>query len=326
MHHSLHHLNDNNTNPQDMNNMGGFKDKMPITHATMLVSTLAISGVPFFSGFLSKDGILAGTLSYYHMHHGWTVILPIAGFGAAMITAFYMFRLIFMTFYGKPNNVKIYDGIKESPLTMTIPLMLLSFLSSAFVFTLNFNPFNSNGWFKELVGHADHNILDMDLIEKGIHHAHDQAMLLSLFVAFFGIVISVLFYYSRKVDLGRVANLFDVIGLYKLSKNKFYIDKIYSTIIYKPFMKVSKIVSIIDWDIYDQKIIDAWGWITLKISNLSASADYNILDQKIIDGVSHIANYSSKKLRKTQSGVLQNYLLAGFAGLVIIIILIQQIR
>ena len=79
----------------------------------MLVSTLAISGVPFFSGFLSKDGILAGTLSYYHMYHGWTIILPIAGFGAAMITAFYMFRLIFKTFYGKPSNEKIYRHITD---------------------------------------------------------------------------------------------------------------------------------------------------------------------------------------------------------------------
>ena len=81
----------------------------------------------------------------------------------------------------------------------------------------------------------------------------------------------------------------------------------------------------IDWDIYDQKIVDAWGWITLKLSDLSGSADYNILDQKIIDGVSHITNYSSKKLKKTQSGVLQNYLLAGFAGLVVLILLIKQI-
>ena len=65
--------------------------------------------------------------------------------------------------------------------------------------------------------------------------------------------------------------------------------------------------------------------IVLNISKLSGRADYNILDQKIIDGVSHITNYSSKKLKKTQSGVLQNYLLAGFAGLVVLILLIKQI-
>ena len=133
-------------------------------------------------------------------------------------------------------------------------------------------------------------------------------------------------YYLKKVDPSKLSNILNILGLYSLSKNKFYIDKLYTLFLYKPFMKISKITSIIDWDIYDQKIVDAWGWITLKISDLSGRADYNILDQKIVDGISNITNFSSKKLRKTQSGVLQNYILAGFAGLVIIIILIQQIR
>ena len=324
MHHSLHHLNDHHTNPQDMNNMGGLKSKMPITYATMLVSTLAIAGVPFFSGFLSKDGILAGVLSYYHMHHGWTVVLPIAGFGAAMITAFYMFRLIFKTFHGKPNNNKIYSHINESPLPMTIPLILLSVLSLAFVFTLKINPLNSKGWFKSAIGHVKHNFIDMRLIEDGIHHAHNQAMYLSLFVAFLGISISIIFYYLKKVDVEKVTRVFNLFGLYNLSRNKFYIDKVYNTIIYKPFFNQTKIASFIDWDIYDQKIIDAWGWITLKISNFSGKADYSILDQKIIDGVSHLTNYTSNKMKKIQSGVIQNYLLGGFMCLVIIIMVIQQ--
>ena len=68
MHHSLHELKDHDTDPQDMRNMGGFKSKMPITHWTMLIATLAISGVPLFSGFLSKDAILAGTLAFAQHH------------------------------------------------------------------------------------------------------------------------------------------------------------------------------------------------------------------------------------------------------------------
>ena len=67
--------------------------------------------------------------------------------------------------------------------------------------------------------------------------------------------------------------MFNIIGLYDLSRNKFYIDKIYNVLIYTPFMKFSKFASIIDWDYYDQKFIDAWGWITLKISALSGKAD-----------------------------------------------------
>ena len=326
MHHSLHHLDDHDTDPQNMNNMGGLKDKMPITHIAMLLSTLAIAGVPFFSGFLSKDGILAAVLSFYYKYEGWTIILPIAGFGAAMITAFYMFRLIFKTFYGKPNKKEIYDHIHESPLPMTIPLILLSFLSLAFVFTLNINPLKSTGWFKDLIYSfgKHHNFLDMYYVNKGIKAAHYDAMYLSLFVATGGIVLSIFIYYFKKIDVEKVSRLFNVFRLYDLSKNKFYIDSIYKTILYKPFLKQAKIASFLDWNIYDQKIIDAWGWITLKLSNLSGKADYSILDQKIIDGVSHLTNFSSKKMKKIQSGVIQHYLLGGFMCLVIIIMAIQQ--
>ena len=325
MHHSLHHLNDHVTDPQDMSNMGGLRTKMPITHAAMLISTLAISGVPFFSGFLSKDGILAGTLSYYHIHHGWTLILPIAGFGAAMITAFYMFRLIFKTFYGKPQNKDIHNHIHESPFPMTFPLVLLSLLSLAFSFTFKLNPLLSSGWFKNLVGHVKHNFLDMEQIHNGIHNAHEQAMYLSLLVASFGIISSILFYYLKRVNVNTIANALNLVGLYNLSKNKFYIDTIYNKILYTPFFLITKISSFIDWNIYDQKIVDAWGWITLKISKYSGVADYSILDQKLVDGTSHLTEYVSTKLRKTQSGIIQNYLLGVLAILVVFIIVINQI-
>ena len=326
MHHSLHHLDDHHTDPQDMNNMGGLKDKMPITHGAMLVSTLAIAGVPFFSGFLSKDGILAAVLSYYYKYDGVSIVLPIAGFGAAMITAFYMFRLIFKTFYGQPNKKEIYDHIHESPYPMTIPLIILSFLSLAFVFTININPFTSYGWFKDLIYSfgKHHNFLNMIYVNKGIKMAHYDAMYISLLVASLGIFLSVLIYYLKKIDADKISYALDKFGLYSLSKNKFYIDKIYNMILYKPFFKQTKIASTIDWDIYDQKIIDAWGWITLKISALSAKADYNILDQKIIDGMSQLVNYASNKMKKIQSGVIQNYLLGGFMCLVIIILVLQQ--
>lgn len=326
MHHSLHHLGDHNTDPQDMNNMGALKGKMPITHASMLISTLAIAGVPFFSGFLSKDGILAAVLSYYYTNSGWTIFLPIAGFGAAMITAFYMFRLIFKTFYGNSQKKEIYKHIHESPVAMTIPLLLLSILSLAFTFTISLNPLISKGWFKDLIYSFGkyHNFLNMKYVNIGIKEAHYDAMYLSLFVASFGIFLSVIFYYMRKVNLDKVTNLFNFIGLYNLSRNKFYVDKIYSIFIYKPFFKQSKLFSIIDWDFYDQKFIDSWGWLTLRISKLSTAADYNFLDQKLIDGTSNFVNFFSHRLKKTQSGIIQHYLLGGFMCLVIILMVIQQ--
>ena len=129
----------------------------------------------------------------------------------------------------------------------------------------------------------------------------------------------------RKVDVDKITNIFNIIGLYNLSKNKFYIDKIYNTVLYVPFFILTKISSFIDWNIYDQKIVDAWGWITLNISKYVGISDYSLLDQKIIDGTSHVTQYVSGKLRKTQSGVIQNYLLGVLAILVVFIIVINQI-
>ena len=290
----------------------------------MLVSTLAISGVPFFSGFLSKDAILAGTLSFFHHHHGWTILMPIAGFGAAIITAFYMFRLIFMTFYGEPANEKIHEKLHESPIQMTAPLIILATLSFALFFTLpsTVNPFDSYGWFMHAVPIQDNVAgLDMHEVEEGMHHAHSMAMIISLAVATLGILLSILFYLLHKIDVDNVTKKLNVIKLYAISYNKFYIDEIYEMFIYKPFMAISWLCSKIDWDIYDQKFIDGWGWLTLKISDKSGEADYNILDQKIVDGFAHFTQYFGKNLKLTQNGIVQNYLLGGIIGFLILVLI-----
>ena len=97
--------------------------------------------------------------------------MPIAGFGAALITAFYMFRLIFLTFFGNPRNEKIYTHIHESPRAMTIPLIVLSVLSFAFVFTLpNINPLNGNGWF-------DHSLHEEISSSQNVHHIEHPELL-----------------------------------------------------------------------------------------------------------------------------------------------------
>ncbi len=126
---------------QDMRNMGGLRRKMPITFATMLIATLSISGVPFiFSGFWSKDAILGGVLErameWGSVHH--YILFGIALF-AAGITAFYMFRLIFMTFFGEPRNQEMHDMAHESPKVMTVPLIVLALLSFPVVNILWFN-------------------------------------------------------------------------------------------------------------------------------------------------------------------------------------------
>ncbi|MFC1544379.1 NADH-quinone oxidoreductase subunit L, partial [Gemmatimonadota bacterium] len=136
---------------QDMREMGGLRRKMPITFYTFLAATLTISGVPFTSGFVSKDAILAGTLSFAGSHPQH-ILLPIFGFGAAMLTAFYMFRLLFMTFYGEPRDPEKYAHAHESPKVMTVPLSILGVLCFYAFFTFpSFNPFGGEGWFNHLI-------------------------------------------------------------------------------------------------------------------------------------------------------------------------------
>lgn len=147
MHHSLHHLGDHSRDPQDMRNMGGLRKKMPFTYMTMLVATLAISGIPLFSGYMSKDEILAGTWAFRNVNpHFIANAVWIIGYLVAGMTAFYMFRMIFLTFWGEAKAKDIYSHIKENPRVMVAPLVVLAALSLWIPFGANpLNP--GGGWF-----------------------------------------------------------------------------------------------------------------------------------------------------------------------------------
>jgi NADH-quinone oxidoreductase subunit L len=132
---------------QEMPEMGGLRRKMPITFGVMLIATLAISGVPGFSGFFSKDAILAGTLAFGHAYGGVRYLPFVLLLIGAGITAFYMFRLIFMTFEGKPRDEEKFHHAHESPPVMTVPLLVLAFMA---IFSVGI-PFVTSGWFHELM-------------------------------------------------------------------------------------------------------------------------------------------------------------------------------
>ena len=321
MHHSLHELKDHDTDPQDMRNMGGFKSKMPLTHWTMLIATLAISGVPLFSGFLSKDAILAGTLAFaqqYPQHF----LLPIFGFGAAAITAFYMFRLIFMTFYGKPKMKKVFNGIHESPRVMTFPLVLLAGLSFFIFYTLPyFNPFSDHGWFTELIKASDSAVPgnpSAKEIYQGVHHAHYTAMALSLLVAALGIGLSYLMYIKEKFSAEAWARRMGF--FYKLSLNKYFFDENYNRFLYQPFLKLSRAVAYVDWDLYDKYFINGFGHVTKFLSKITGRLDYEGLDQTLVDGVGRRTQWFGEKLKQVQTGRLQNYMLFALIGVILILV------
>jgi len=126
---------------QEVTDMGGLRRKMPITFITFLIATLAIAGVPFFSGFYSKDMILGAALEF-GMKHPQHMILFAGALLTAGVTAFYMFRLVILTFLGEPKNHHKFEHAHESPPNMWVPLVVLAGLSFSFWYS---------GWFGDLV-------------------------------------------------------------------------------------------------------------------------------------------------------------------------------
>ena len=232
MHQALHHANDHQTDPQDIRNMGGLRTKMPVTFWTFVVYTLAICGIPFTSGFLSKDEILAGTLAFGSLHGGWHWMIPITGFFVAGLTAFYMFRLVILTFLGEHKDHHRFDAIHESPWVMTVPLSILAVLS--FFAFYSFHPFGaSSGWFYQAVVRPESVVpaavaaAKTEVFTEALHEFHGLAMLLSLSLATVGILVAFGTYYWKKINADAIASAPVLKYLYKFFLNKWYFDELY---------------------------------------------------------------------------------------------------
>ena len=322
MHHALHEKHDHETDPQNMHNMGGFKERMPITYWSMLISTMAIAGIPLFSGFLSKDAILAGTLSFAQ-HHPIHFLLPIFGFGAAAITAFYMFRMMFLTFHGKSKMPELIEDINESPKEMTGPLVLLGGLSFFIWYTLPyFDPMSTHGWFTDLVKPGDAVVpgnLTAKQIEDGAHHAHYLAMYISIAVAAFGIFLSWFTYIKKGLSAEAWSKRAGF--LYDWSLNKYYFDENYDRFIYQPSLRLSEKVAWIDWELYDKYFINGFGRLTSWASKVTGKFDFDVIDQLLVDGTGRLAALFGRQLKTVQTGKLQNYVLYVTAGIIILMII-----
>ncbi|MGB2867139.1 MAG: NADH-quinone oxidoreductase subunit L [Bacteroidota bacterium] len=252
MHHALHHANDHHTDAQDIRNMGGLRTKMPVTFFTFLMFTLAISGVPFTSGFLSKDEILAGTLAFGSLTGHY--FIPIVGFLVAGLTGFYMFRLVILTFLGEHKDQHRFDLIHESPAVMTIPLIVFAVLSFFAFYSLN--PFGAaSGWFYHAVERPESVVPAIVAaagtlqFEEALHHSHILAMVLSLTVAGIGILAAFMTYYWKKISADVVAE--KTKPLYRFLLNKWYFDELYDATVINGTLAVTRAYR---W--FDEHIID----------------------------------------------------------------------
>lgn len=212
---------------QNIHEMGGLSSKMKITTWTFAIGTLALAGIPPFSGFWSKDAILAE--AYHNGHTGLFVV----GLIAAFFTAFYMSRLFFLVFTGKPRG-KHHEQAHESPSVMTIPLIVLAVLAIGAGFVMT--PFN--GWFGEwLTGRTPE------------EHNAALVMILSTVVGLLGIGLGYLMYVSGKVSPAAIPNAAP--WLHQLVQRKYYMDELYAAVIVKPLKGLGNVLNAFDYYVVD---------------------------------------------------------------------------
>jgi NADH-quinone oxidoreductase subunit L len=265
--HAMHH-------EQDIRNMGGLKKYMPITHITFLLGCIAIAGIPGFSGFFSKDEILMAT-------YNRNPVLYYFALGGALLTAFYMFRLYYLTFHGSFRGTSEQEHhLHESPAAMTVPLIVLAVLSVIGGYV------GLPEWLNEKLGthHYLGNFLapvtdsSTQLIGSG-HHVSVSTEYVLVAVSTLLIIASILFarsLYKSYKDKGESK------GFSRVLENKWYVDEIYDAIINRPLKFLAN-------------------FLNLVVERLGIDG--------LVNGVGKLVNYSSRQLRLLQSGQVASYIL-----------------
>lgn len=271
------------SNEQDIRKMGGLKKYIPITNITFLIGTLAISGFPLLSGFFSKDEILA-----HAMHHN-TIIYILLAF-SALLTAIYMFRLYFVVFHGSfRGSDEAKSHLHESPLNMTLPLIVLAVLSVIGGLLNIPSLLGGHHWFTHLL---NENVAGLSRVAE--LHITDGETLMLMVSASVLTLIALFFSYNVYVKKNNVpVEDHDVKGWTKLSANKLYFDEVYNTLFVKPIeWKSTKLYSLVE--------IFFLNGIILSLT-------------KLLSGLSEL-------VKKWQSGKTDSYILwmvFGIVGLVI---------
>ena len=285
---------------QEMPHMGGLRTKIPITFWTMFIATFAIAGIPGFAGFFSKDAILEAVKDGPNANF-WLWLLGVV---AAGMTSFYMFRLIFLTFFGKPRYDEHKVHVHESPASMTGPLVVLAILSTV------------GGWFAapKLVGGPDHftNFLHPVFaayapesgaaVPEAAAEVGSPAMMLfhaltgwPVIVGLLGLALAWWFYIKSPDTPKKLAQ--SLSGPYKLIHNKYYVDEIYNFLIIAPLLWISTHVL---WHFVDEGVIDG-----------------------TVNGTARVARETGSHVRELQSGNTRSYatwVVIGGAGVTVLML------
>jgi len=286
------------TGTQDIREMGGLFKKMKVTAITFIIGTLALAGFPLTAGFFSKDYILG--FAYAQNKY----IFFIIGIITAFFTAFYMFRVIFVVFFGNPKKDDIHAH--ESPKVMTIPLIILAVLSVV--------PGYFGAWFISERFSIDKFISFFGF--EGQEPLHIIPMVVAVLVGLLGILIAFILYFGKPITNKKISKW--IYPLYKLLHNKYYIDEIYGFIIIKPLMKLAEFINT-----FDRVVVDGFVNFIGKLTVIFSRA-VDIFDIKAVDGVvnkvADVTYLSGKKLRLLQTGNTSSYLAIMFGAVAIFVI------
>lgn len=269
---------------QDMRKMGGIYKKIPVTYVFMWIGSLALVGLPVFAGYYSKDMILEAS---YASNTPLGEMAFWFGIMAAVMTAFYSWRLIIMTFHGKPRmSKKVMDHIHESPAIMNVPLVVLV-LGALFSGMWGYNYFVGHDRFEFWGQTLSMSIRD---ILEAAHHVPLWVKKLPIVAGLGGIALAYWMYLYNTKAPATAVKLFK--PLYTLFKNKWYFDSIYDVV----FVRSASFLGKVFWRYGDQQVIDRFG----------------------PNGVANIVRKLAKRASKFQSGYIFNYATVMFMGLILL--------
>jgi NADH-quinone oxidoreductase subunit L len=258
---------------QDLRNMGGLKKDLPITYWTFVIGALAISGFPFLAGFFSKDEILYRAFASGH------TALWIVGLLTSLLTAIYMFRLVFMAFHGERRGAA-HGHVHDAPPAMAFALVVLAVGSVVAGYA------GIGGWFERFL-EPSFGVM----AEAGDSGTENTLMLVSTIVALSGIGLATFFFLKSRETARSVAEQFS--GVYRVLLHKYYVDEIYDAGIVQPIRIISKDAL---WRGLDVRVIDG-----------------------AVNGVADVVGAAGEWLRRAQTGSVRTYAASLFLGVVTVL-------
>lgn len=284
---------------QDMKVMGGLRLKMPVTFWTWLVGAAALAGIPPLAGFWSKEEIL---LDVWHSDHRALFWIALT---AATMTAFYITRATLLTFFGEPRDKARYERARESPISMTAPLVILAAIAVVIGFV---NSPVSGYWLSRFIYFG----------EPHLPQTSGAVMVLATLAWVLGIGVALSAYLFGWLPTARIRKA--VGPVYTLLQERYYVDAFYDLVFVKGTVLVARVVG---W--FDRVVVD--GLVNLAgIGTASLSGAVGRFDREVIDGavngVAVLFRAGSNLFRKVQSGLAQTYMLTMFVTVVVGLLII----